>query len=160
MILRPGGVTLEMIRRHLPNAELYAKSEHVNIDEEKPPTPGLKYRHYSPDAKVVLYNVNDPEKYKSVIIPTIEESLKDKSVALIMTKTHIKVPEHIKDNSNFVLVELKDDPVVVAHQLFLSLRKMDEMNIGIVFIEGIEEKDVGVAVMNRLKKAASQTICI
>lgn len=67
MILRPGGVTLEQLRVFVPDIHYYGcASSMVTInsltDKEKdaedliskPPTPGLKYRHYSPKAEVVL----------------------------------------------------------------------------------------------------------
>lgn len=160
LILRPGGVTLEMLKQYIPSIQLYSKFNHVNIDEEKPSTPGLKYRHYSPNAKVKLYIVDNEEKYKEIIVPEIADTIKHRSVALITTKTQIDIPEDIRSNPNFVLLNLTNDPISVAHRLFMALRQMDEKKIDTILVEGIDEKDVGVAVMNRLKKAASQTFHI
>ena len=75
MILRPGGVTVEQLREFLPNIAVYQKDSNKDM-EAKPPTPGLKcafyslvclplpmlivrrYRHYSPEAKVILLEGN------------------------------------------------------------------------------------------------------
>jgi L-threonylcarbamoyladenylate synthase len=71
-ILRPGGVTVEDIRKALQERELegegdgkvkvrvYGKDlERSEKEESKPSTPGMKYKHYSPSAKVVLLHLPD-----------------------------------------------------------------------------------------------------
>jgi Threonylcarbamoyl-AMP synthase, C-terminal domain len=54
MILRPGGVTLEQLRDVIPDVQLYSKSMDGGQLAVAPPTPGLKYRHYSPTGRVLL----------------------------------------------------------------------------------------------------------
>src|SRR5690348_1976423 len=57
MILRPGGVTLEQLQRYVPDIAVFAKEASTEARahmEASPSTPGMKYRHYSPKAQVLL----------------------------------------------------------------------------------------------------------
>lgn len=53
-----------------------------------------------------------------------------------------------------------DAPVVVARELFLALRLMDELGVSAIVAEGVREGDEGFAVMNRLRKAASRVVAL
>ena len=58
-ILRPGAVTLEMLAPFFPDISLYSGDENVESGAVPPPTPGLKYRHYTPEnAHVVLFELH------------------------------------------------------------------------------------------------------
>jgi len=52
----------------------------------------------------------------------------------------------------------RDRPGTVAAELYSALRRFNEMGVDIIIAEGLEEKGVGLAVMNRLKKAAGGRI--
>lgn len=145
-----------MIRKVIPNVKYYSKSEDVNINEDKPPTPGLKYKHYSPNANVILFE-NKSHSLNNLLkeIKNIQNEKKVK-IGLITTKSKIDHDNIEKDN--LIIMELSEDPRYVAHHLFDCLRKMDDKNVDIIFMEMIDEKDEGVAVMNRVKKAASSII--
>jgi hypothetical protein len=56
VILRPGGITVEMIRRvdGFESVEVYRREMDDGREEQVPTTPGMKYRHYSPIAHVII----------------------------------------------------------------------------------------------------------
>jgi L-threonylcarbamoyladenylate synthase len=51
-------------------------------------------------------------------------------------------------------------PAEVGRQLFRALRLMDEQGVGAVVVEGVMEEDEGLAIMNRLRKAASRVVVL
>jgi L-threonylcarbamoyladenylate synthase len=52
------------------------------------------------------------------------------------------------------------DAATVARELFRALRLADELKVAFVVVEGVREEAEGLAVMNRLRKAASQIVHI
>ena len=150
LVLRPGGVTLEMLREIDPN---------INIDPAimKKPEPnlktkaqGMKYRHYAPKAKVTIVSGNKKntiEKIKEMVHYNIE---KKKKVCILT------VDENEKEYSEGIKISLGslNDLSTVARNLFETLRKCDDIGADVVFAESFEQKGVGIAIMNRLNKAA------
>jgi len=162
LILRPGGVTLEQLREFLPNIQVFGSNntllpKDINL-VENPPTPGLKYRHYSPKAQVILFD-GSPQKFERPLIETIQKAILNKQkVGLIHThpKT-IPISEEISSSELFILYPLgsEDDPSLIARGLFEALRELDEKEVHIIVMEGIPENNEGLAVMNRIRKASS-----
>lgn len=75
MILRPGGVTLEQLRKVIPTMQVYEQDKDTEDLVQRPPTPGLKYRHYSPKAGVLLLIGNDLQNMKAQIKKKIVSEL-------------------------------------------------------------------------------------
>jgi L-threonylcarbamoyladenylate synthase len=181
VILRPGGITQEQLTKYLPDVRVYGKEGVARSAELEaaPPTPGLKYRHYSPTARVVLieWTVVDPV---GELVRGITKSHGEKQrVGLIRTTGHgselpfTLVPfEEGNSNSSTtkegeVLVyslgegergDSEKFAAVVANGLFKALRALDGSGVDIIYVEGIDETHAGLAVMNRLRKAASEII--
>ena len=143
-ILRPGGITLEMIRDILPNAVM----DKGLIDSSKvAKCPGMKYKHYSPKADVE-------------VVCGKKESI------------HRYITAQLSANSNCGVLTYKggdyDNAVCVlsggnnmeqyAATLFYNLRVFDEYKVDKVYAEFSEEPGLGVAVKNRLYKAAGNKI--
>jgi len=162
LILRPGGVTLEQLRLFIPSLSVYGKDNTHQIDILNPPTPGLKYRHYSPSAYVILLDGNDTMKMQNEIIRLWKDfNSKGQKIGLIHThKSSITLPEELAKDQNLVLVNLGDETNYkeIARGLFATLRDMDGLGVEIIIMEGIEEQEEGLAVMNRIRKAAKEII--
>lgn len=132
-ILRPGAVTREMIEDLIGSVNMVYEV----LGDEAPKSPGMKYKHYSPNARVTVV-IGDTEK----VAAKLEElaSSSDKKTRVITAK------------------DMGGNHEAIAANLFDILRQCDELGLGEVFIEGVEEEGLGVAIMNRLKKAASYNI--
>ena len=150
LVLRPGGVTLEMLREIDPNINIdpaIMKKPEPNL---KPKAPGMKYRHYAPKAKVTIVSGNKKntiEKIKEMVHYNIE---KKKKVCILT------VDENEKEYSEGIKISLGslNDLSTVARNLFETLRKCDDIGADVVFAESFEQKGVGIAIMNRLNKAS------
>ncbi|MFH1774108.1 MAG: L-threonylcarbamoyladenylate synthase [Methanobacteriota archaeon] len=136
-ILRPGGVTFEELKRAL------GKVEKQSIPLGKPRSPGMKYRHYAPKAELILL---DAEK-----IPEIVRKLSGKKIGILATRENARMYSGIVE-----VVGSRKNLREVARNLFNALRKLDEEGVDVIISENFEEKGIGLAIMNRLKKAASK----
>lgn len=144
LILRPGGLPKEEIEKVLSRVGKEEKSD-------KPKSPGMKYKHYAPKAEVIVVEGNK-EKVKEKIKALVDEQKKKgKKVGVIAT-----AKEHRFDAD--VVKYVGNTEKEVAKKIFKALRDFDREDIHIIIAEGIEEKGIGEAVMNRLRKAAGYNI--
>lgn len=142
VILRPGGITKEQIEQIVPVAEP------VNETVDKPASPGMKYKHYSPDVPLWLVD-GDAEKIQNVIA---EETEKGKKVALLARDAILELVE--ADLKLSLGSSLED----VANKLYDNLRKVKRTDVDIIVSEVFPESGIGQAIMNRLKKAKTDYI--
>ncbi|KAF9169992.1 hypothetical protein BGX21_010271 [Mortierella sp. AD011] len=196
-ILRPGGVTYEQIRqiKGMENVQIYKKHFTDAAMEQAPTTPGMKYRHYSPEAEVVLVEYISPENSSfssaassassssscgnattgqyGLILKEIEKLKKEgkKRFGILRTSFTSPATTLLTTNNNQMngngsadqdIIEFPlgqgSKPDDVARELFRGLRFLDTQNVDCIFVEGISEEEEGLAVMNRVRKAASRTI--
>lgn len=147
-ILRPGGITLEELREVIPNV---IQDRSITNKEETPKSPGQKYRHYAPNAEMILYT-GDVEKIVEEIRRTSKKLINDGKIVGIMAT------EETKDNyieGNILVSGSRLKRETIAHDLFDILRCFDELNVDIILAEGVSFDNIGMAIMNRMVKAAS-----
>lgn len=138
VILRPGSITYEQLKEVVP--DILPRS-----NETTSRSPGMKYRHYSPAAPVILFN-GTTEATATAIQKYLQEHEKE-SVALIW---------HNGDITNDIEKrKLSHKSKEAAPRLFETLRSLDETHPDIILVQGYEETNLGAAIMNRLRKAAS-----
>ncbi|KAK0733963.1 telomere recombination-domain-containing protein, partial [Lasiosphaeria miniovina] len=221
-VLRPGGVSIDALRAcpgwhrvekaYKDHAEMGAGNG--NADSGKgtataaaaqtaPRAPGMKYKHYSPKARVVLYEAAAGGPGAGAAVPSAEDleralrrpdeaGERQRTIAVIRTRhwpvaaglpigaalqqtngsgdedregTVLAVSEGTllgsgADNTEVLArlldVDLGGDVRGVAHGLFAALRELDRREADVIFVEGVSDgEDIAAAVMNRLRKAAS-----
>lgn len=149
-ILRPGGVTLEMFRTVDENIYIDPSILKKPDADFKPKAPGMKYRHYAPKAPVRVV-LGEPEKVIALINEMVQNYInKGEKVGIIAT-------DETKDRyENGIVVSLgsRADMDGITRNLFETLRSFDDKDVSLILSEAFEEKGKGIAVMNRLKKAA------
>ncbi|EPY2272225.1 L-threonylcarbamoyladenylate synthase [Clostridium sporogenes] len=153
-ILRPGGITLEMLKEIDPNIYIDPAIMKKPDKELRPKAPGMKYRHYAPKAplKIIKGDLNKTiEKINEMVQNYIDA---EKKVGIIATDETI---DNYK-KGEVVSIGSRKDLNTIAHNLFYVLRTFDEKNVDLILSEAFEEKDMGVAIMNRLKKSAGYDI--
>lgn len=145
-ILRPGGVTAEELKFFLPDLVVYRKDFTDKNLEDNPTTPGMKYRHYTPNAKVVLVefrgNIND----QLLLIKSQFNLLAPRGKVGVLSVVQQDFPLEIN---------MGNTSLEIAKNIFSSLRKMEEFKVDYIIVQGILDANQGLAVMNRLRKAAS-----
>lgn len=153
-VLRPGGVTPEDLREVLGRVEVDPAAASGFFSGDKHRSPGMKYAHYAPRAPLFLIE-GRPEAVASKIAELAgEQRSKGKRVGILSySDSH--------DFSAFgevVLAGLREKPETVAAGLYAALRRFDELNVDLILAEGLEVSGVGLAVMNRLRKASGGKI--
>lgn len=139
-LLRAGGMAIEVLEEKLGKIEV-EKSSTVAL------CPGMKYKHYSPTAKVTLVLKSESMSEKIC-------SLYDKveNAVIFATKSNL---EKYANRTVFCVGSNSAD---YAHNLFGFLRKADELGYQNVICEGVDDSGLGLGVMNRLIKASGENI--
>lgn len=146
-LLRPGGITPEMLTEVLGEIEIDDAVYNKLQEGAVAASPGMKYKHYSPEAKVLIVKGSFPN-YKKFI----EDSAEKNAVALCFE-------EEVKDlNIRCITYGRKDNPSSQAKHIFDALRKVDEEKANVVFARFPENEGIGLAVFNRLVRAAAFNI--
>ncbi|KAL6714649.1 hypothetical protein ACLMJK_008074 [Lecanora helva] len=211
VVLRPGGISVDILRE-IPGWKDVRIAYKDSNQKEKPRVPGMKYRHYSPNAKVVLiHSDTDAETIRNQIktarsvglltterwSPQVfgvrheghhESGLPDKESGQIHADLGKRKPEEIikaKDIENTSenptlaayhstldfhgkgdhpvdvwTIALGQDVDGIARGLFSALRALDQKNVEVILVEGIDDGEEGAraAIVNRLRKAAELEI--
>jgi L-threonylcarbamoyladenylate synthase len=127
LVLRAGAVTLEDLRRVVPETRIYQFK-----NDETAKSPGLKHKHYAPKAKVVLVS----SKFK------VQSS---KSRAFIGLE---------KPEGKFELTKICRSVEEYARELFDFFRACDRRGVETIYCQTVAEKGLGLALMDRLRRAS------
>lgn len=148
VILRPGIITLEDIKEYIPDAEIDRHVLNAVMPGDTPKCPGMKYRHYAPDAKVFVV-----EGKKENVINKIKE--------LLLENKSLKTGVLCCSGENYEcdkIINIENGNKGYAHGLYTNLRLFDEASINVVFAEFYIDDKYAVSVKNRLYKSASNNI--
>lgn len=150
VLLRPGAVTQDMIEDVVGEIDVdpavYSKPDGNIV----PKAPGMKYKHYSPSAKVILVS-GSMENVISTINEKISADEKNGLRVGVMATTQTK-DRYI--SGEVLVVGDRTKPETIGANLFKILRKFDFIGVDIVYSEVFDEDGEGAAIMNRLNKAA------
>jgi L-threonylcarbamoyladenylate synthase len=155
MLLRPGGTSFEVLKKALGDMELhpFVKAEQELILQEIR-SPGMKHKHYAPKAKVILVDGKVPAVIAKVKELAESYRLKGKKVGILATDETQNVYQADIVNS----LGCRSNLATVAQNLFRLLREVDAENVDIIIAEGVSSEGLGLAVMNRLRKASGYHI--
>ena len=154
MVLRPGYITPQMLSEVLGEEVIIDPGIIAADDTRKPKAPGMKYKHYSPDANVVIVT-GDSDKVVGKINELCELRRKEGKRVGVMT---VSEDAGCYNADKVVDMGSRCDEALAAKNLFAALRSFDEDGIQYVYSESFPTDNVGQAVMNRLIKAAGHTI--
>ncbi|QLH08223.1 L-threonylcarbamoyladenylate synthase [Candidatus Nitrosotenuis sp. DW1] len=150
MLLRPGGVTLEQIEEIIGTIRIHPiiKGRKSKIMHR---SPGMKYKHYSPNAKIILIEGTDRNVDKKILQLISKFKKQKKRIGImVMQKNHAYKADMVRFVGN--------SPDKIAANLFKAFREFDEGKIDIILAHGISREGLGLGIMNRLGKAAHMKI--
>ncbi|KAJ5605504.1 hypothetical protein N7510_008285 [Penicillium lagena] len=191
-VLRPGGIGIEELRECAGWEDVVVAYHDGTLDvKEIPRAPGMKYRHYSPKARVVLFEAgSSPAGVEAHVRKDLQDTaIGAHTIGIVRTRNWaqglnltpadelagtltpvsaaidnlvrfpIPVPETDSPSSRTKMAydyHLGSDAVSIAHGLFAALRALDELDVDVIYVEGVSDRDgdLAAAVMNRLRKAA------
>lgn len=155
-VLRPGGITLEMLKEVDGNVYIDPAIMEKSDGELKPKAPGMKYRHYAPKAAVKIIKGDlkkTIEKINEIVQNYIDRKMKVGIMATDETIGCYPLGEVLSLGS-------RNNLDTVARNLFETLRELDDRGVDVIISEAFEEDGLGIAIMNRLNKAASFDITV
>jgi L-threonylcarbamoyladenylate synthase len=142
LILRPGAITREML------SEVIGRVDRATTADDLGRSPGTRHRHYSPNARVILMEGKTGEQIEQLCRQYIGQG----AVGFI-GHTLIEI-----DHPNFKSIILEGKPEAYAHSIYSALRELDRPGTNAIIVEGISEEGAGAAVMDRLRRAASEVV--
>ncbi len=149
-ILRPGFYTKEDFLKYEDEILI---DDAIVTENIIPKSPGQKYKHYAPKAKVLVISAKDRKKSSMEIEKIIKEN-KDLKIGIFkFDETFLNV-----ESENILSLGSVFDLKEMSKILFKGLREFDEKNVDLIVVEGCDEKGLGFSIMNRLKKSASGNI--
>ena len=176
-LLRPGAITLEELSDTLgKKVEIDPAIVAGGVNEGiRPKAPGMKYRHYAPNAKMALvttrllkekdYDVSEDERlqadrqvsdYINELVERDEaEGLRAGIICCDETK---ELYERAQGKaSDIKIIGHRSEPLSMTHELFRVLREFDDDKVERIYAESYSDRGVGFALMNRMRKAAGMT---
>ena len=154
MLLRPGAITMEMLRETLGEVEIDPAILGPLSADVKPKAPGMKYRHYAPQAEMTLV-----EGEMEHVVEFINQEAKLALEAGL--KVGIICTEESRESYHCGMLKVigsRENEESVAHNLFAVLREFDDQKVVCIFSESFSKDRLGQAIMNRLCKAAGYHI--
>ena len=145
-VLRPGGITPEMIADVLGEAEVDGSVLRPLRQGEIARSPGMKYKHYAPEGNLLIVK-GEPNAVAAKIGSLYDESPSDSCI--------FAMEEHLPLYGSRRAKSLGSDAKEAAQRLFTFLRAMDDEHVRHIYSEALETDGVGLAVMNRLGRAAA-----
>ncbi|MEO9310017.1 MAG: L-threonylcarbamoyladenylate synthase [Nitrososphaera sp.] len=150
MLLRPGGVTLEQLQKAIGKVVIHPVVR-GKTTKQVHRSPGMKYRHYSPKARIIL--IEGPVFKVNAAISKLLRSFKKqrKRVGILATQKNYS-------QSSDLTKYLGSSHADIAANLFEAFREFDAKKIDVILAQGISRAGLGLGIMNRLSKAAYKKI--
>lgn len=151
-ILRPGGTSYEELKSVLGKVDLHPivmASEKVQVTEAR--SPGMKHRHYAPNAEMLLVEGELEKVVKRIQELAVLQMAKGRKIGILTT-------DECKSNYEIGVIKSlgsRNDMTTIAKNLFRLLREFDKEGVDVIIAEGVAPQGLGLAVMNRLRRAAN-----
>ena len=149
ILLRPGGITCDALSLVCDKVTVADAVLHQLAENERPLSPGMKYRHYAPTAPLVLLSGKDED----VLAYWNKEAKTRKCVVLCYDEECDAL-----DNCTLFPIGQKNDLATQAHKLFAALRDADGTDAEIIYAHLPPQTGIGLALYNRLIRAAAHTV--
>ncbi|MBR2479648.1 MAG: threonylcarbamoyl-AMP synthase [Clostridia bacterium] len=148
ILLRPGAITVDALSCVLDRVEIAPSVTEMLGENERPLSPGMKYRHYAPDAPLVLLDGEDSD---------VLEFMKSSPSSAVLLCYDEEVDALEKDH-RLIAVGRKNDLASVAHRLFSALREADRLGASVNYAHLPPRDGLGLALYNRMLRAAAHTV--
>ena len=150
-IVRPGGVTAEMLLAALPEVNVADSVMRPLREGETAVSPGMMYRHYAPRGQLTLVK-GEPATVRDACHALYRQAVAEGKKARVLA-----FEEHAASYADCETLTIGslNRPESIARELFAALRRMDDEGVEAMFCEAVETKGIGLAIMNRMCRAAA-----
>jgi len=147
-LLRPGGIPLETLERLLGHIIVAPRRWTPALQR----SPGTRYRHYAPRAQLML--IEAPADRIGTELAAAVYRLWGQGMRVGVMAT-AEAAGGLPSGAVIRIMGSRSEPPTIAANLFAQLRELDDAGLDAIVVEGIDERGVGRAVMDRLRRAAS-----
>ena len=144
-VLRPGAITPEQVAMVLGECRVAGSVMRPLKAGESAPSPGMRHRHYAPRGEMVLFDGEDA-RVAAAICARYDATPGARIFAF---------RRNLSRYGSRRAEDLGDDALSAAHRLFYLLRRMDDERVPLILSETLPQTGVGLAVMNRMARAAA-----
>lgn len=149
ILLRPGGITYDALCMVCDKVTVAPAVTHQLAENERPLSPGMKYRHYAPSAPVVLLD-GDDERVLAFL--QAEQQRTNCAILCYEEERNALAPRKLFPTGP------KNDLNIQAKRLFSALREADAANAEIIYAHLPPMEGIGLALYNRMIRAAAHTV--
>ena len=153
-LLRPGGITLEMLEKVCGKVKVDRAVTEKLSDGERPEAPGMKYRHYAPQASMRLICGGGDDFYARATEFLCERLAESEDIGVLC-------PDEIAERLTgkyIVRLGRSADTEEHARRLFSALRSFDGVPVKTIYAVADGEEGIGLAIYNRMLKAAGYSV--
>ena len=149
ILLRPGAITADALRCVCSSVEIAPSVLEQLKENERPLSPGMKYKHYAPSVPLVLL---DGER--DAIINFLKQEQANKKCAVLCYHEDLTLIE----NKNVIDIGAARDLEMQARVLFTALREADNYGVDVIYAHLPSKSGIGLALYNRMIRAAAHTV--
>ena len=148
-LLRPGAITADALRCVCASVDIAPAVLEQLKENERPLSPGMKYRHYAPSVPLILI---DGERKN--VIDLLKSEQKQKKCAILCYHEELALLE----NKNIIDIGSSSDLETQAQTLFTALRDADSFGVDVIYAHLPDKSGIGLALYNRMIRAAAHTV--
>ena len=148
-LLRPGGITYDALLCVCDKVDIAPAVTAQLAENERPLSPGMKYRHYAPSSPLVLL-----DGAHGSVLDFLKTAQQSENCAIICFDEDISVLK----NEKLISIGERKDLAAQAANLFSALRKADRLDADIIYAHLPSKEGLGLALYNRMIRAAAHTI--
>ncbi len=149
VLLRPGAITYDALCCVCEDVEMSSTIEGILNENERPISPGMKYKHYAPVAPLILLDGSDSD----VLAFLINEQKQKKCAIICYDEDMIYLEDKL-----LLPIGAKDDVISHSRLIFTRLRQCDRLSPEIIYAHLPTKDGLGLALYNRMIRAAAHTV--
>jgi L-threonylcarbamoyladenylate synthase len=154
-ILRPGGVPVEALKKWIPNLRL-AQDDVESREGHAMPSPGMLAKHYSPNARLLLFAGNSARAIKQYAAIITALAAKGYRVGVMVTDEDVRLLSGLDVETAGLGSE--NDLSTIGQNLFAQMRKLDKANVDLILIRAVRLQGLGLAIWDRLLRASERNV--
>lgn len=148
-LLRPGAITADALKCVCSSVEIAPSVLEQLKENERPLSPGMKYKHYAPSVPLILI---DGER--DAVIGFLKGEQSKKRCAILCYHEEMSLLE----SKNIIDIGGVNDLETQAHILFTALRDADDLGVDVIYAHLPSKSGIGLALYNRMIRAAAHTV--
>ena len=158
VLYRPGAISLEQLREVWPSIEAYVAEQSGSSGDPSGalPSPGLGMRHYAPRARLLLVQGDDGDDPAAALVQALGDARAAYKRVGVMLPAGLNAALPLATE---IIYEWGawSDAAGLAHRLFAGLRALDDAGVEVILCPLPQARGIGVAIIDRLRKAARRT---